>query len=118
LAKKIDKYTRSGLAVDRIRELIQTGSDYEQAVEKCNLMIDAMQLTDKEKSVLKSIVTQKRKGVLEVTDKQKRKKIAQISIPPKNFQELTESEKSIALYLIANLNKYIKQPLEISFVTD
>jgi hypothetical protein len=114
LAQKIEALMADGLAANRITGLIDSKFDYESAEETYKIMIDIMQINDKEKKTLLSIVENKRSGTLTIIDAQTRQE-HDIKILLKTAGEKYEPN-DIAALLIGPLKGYMNKKVEILFV--
>ncbi len=113
LAESMKQYMKDGLAVNRIVELISVKRDYDRAPEYYNMLIDALLISDKEKDVLKSIVTRKRAGTLVITD-QETGAIDELKID-EGIADIAYTHSEMAATLMLHLSEYRGKRIEITF---
>lgn len=114
LAKMLDDFMSKGFTMDKVGELIKTKRDYESSCETYASMVDIMQISDKEKKLLKSIVNNKRQGVLTIFDVQSGKEIDEINIPEDILKKYSKND--LAAILISSLSDYKNKKIEITFL--
>lgn len=110
----MDKYMKSGLPVNRITELIVSKENYELAPDLYYKMIEIMQVTDKEKKILRSIVEKRRSGKLAILDPKTKTELGEISVPSDVGSE-KYPQNYLAAQLISHLLKFKDREVEIIF---
>ncbi|MFH0969080.1 MAG: hypothetical protein V1804_01085 [Patescibacteria group bacterium] len=113
LAKKMDDFMRNGLPANRIAELIGTKRTYELSEETYYAMVDNMQINEKGKKVLRSIVDKKRAGTLTIIDPQTLEELNEVVVS----KDITSSysQNDIAAILLIHLAKFRDKKIEIVF---
>ena len=114
LAEKMDKYMGSGLPVNRITELIVSKENYELAPNLYYKMVEIMQVTDKEKGVLRSVLEKRRSGKLIIVDPKTQTELAEINIPSDIGTE-KYTQNYLAAQLISHLLEFKDRKIEIMF---
>lgn len=115
LSKIMGEHMKNGLAVNRIAGLVESKKDYETATETYQMMVDELKITEKEKGVLKSIVTGKRPGVITIINDETSEDLAEIII----LKEVESMEMNeVATTLIGHLRQYMGKKISIRFVAE
>ena len=116
LAKKMLDYMEKGLAVNKITVLITTQKNLESAPDLYYKMVDAMQVTDKEKKVLRSIVERKRSGTLTVLDFKTKDELSklEVNITP-DIENYDNLPNHLAIKLLEHLSEFKDKKIEIIF---
>jgi hypothetical protein len=114
LAKMMDDFMKDGLTLNRIKKLIDSRSEYDSACKNYYAMVNGMQINDKGKRMLASIVEKKRTGTLMISDAQTAEELGEINIP-KDVEKDEHSQNDLAVELIQCLSRYKDQKIEIMF---
>jgi len=114
LAKMMDDFMKDGLTLNRIKELINSRSEYEAACKNYYAMVNGMQINDKGKRMLNSIVEKKRTGTLMISDAQTAEELGEINIP-KDVEKDEHSQNDLAIELIRCLSRYKDKNIEVMF---
>jgi hypothetical protein len=114
LAKSMDDLMREGMPVDYFVRLIKTKTDYESMCDNYNALVNAMQIGEKEKMLLHSIVDKKRIGIVSIVNAKNFDIIDEIEIP-KEYGGDEYSPNDFAGKLINFLGAYKDQNIGISF---
>jgi len=115
LAQKMGEHMQSGMAVNRIVELISSKRDYELIPDTYYTLVDhVLQVTENEKRVLRSILERKRAGTLTVIDPKSRTELEIIKIPQQAASK-DYAPNIFAAELIQILSKFKDQRIEIVF---
>ncbi len=117
LGDKIEEHTKNGLPINLVAEFMLKVEEYDLADQSYFNLVDDLPITDKEKKILYSVVTDKRVGIITFWDRHANSVVASIEIP----QEAEREEvlpKDIAMDLIKiiqRLKGYKK--LEVEFIS-
>lgn len=114
LAKDLDGMMHDGLPANRIVEIIEAKSDYESAGDNYHSLVDVMQIGEKEKRLLHSIVDKKRVGTITVMDPKSFNEFIRIEIP-REYEDKKFSSNDLANELLVILKQYKDEKVGISF---
>ena len=111
LAQKIEEYTKQGLSLTKIKDVIEFGFEDQNVLQDYALFVNEMKITDREKDILLSIVEKKRSGELKIQDLEN----GQVSVL-KIDEKTTEYPKDFwALAMMNTLKDYLSRPISVTF---
>ena len=112
-ARIIDEQVEAGLIITRVKDFIESAFNYENAPQNLISFVNTLDITEKEKQILYSILNEKRAGGLEVRSRNTGHILSSISIS----DEETNHPNSLATNLYGFLKKFDKNQITISFIT-
>ena len=95
LAEKIKMSFDNGLPLNNVVDIIFSREEYESSIDKYNELVNKLNLTDKEKKILVSIVEKKREGVLSILVNKSSTKIDEVEI--KNATSFSNEDLALDL---------------------
>jgi len=105
LAQKIDEYSKQGLPLDYIANLIKKGKEFENMTHTFNEYVDSLSLSDAEKKILRSIIEKKRIGILEISNKVNGKTLWDIKLNEKIVNDPLIKSQDLAMKILEGLKK-------------
>jgi len=115
LAKMLDDFMSKGFSANKIVSLLNLKKDFDKSDEIFFNMVDSeMEISDREKGALKSIVENKRQGSLTIEDIEAGK-LYELKLSPSNTKE-EYTENYIAAVLIRHLNEFKGKKIRIFFI--
>ncbi|MDP3957722.1 MAG: hypothetical protein Q8Q10_04445 [bacterium] len=114
LANLIAGEMANGLALNRIAALVGSKREHEGAYDKYLSVVTTLNISEKEKQILRSIVEKKRSGILTISESASGKDIAWITLP----EEVSNTDfpvNDLASILLQKLPEFQGKKISISF---
>jgi len=114
LADLFENYITQGVPLNAIKDLVESRDVFEGLEETYYEIVDDLNITEKEKRVLNSIVRESRVGSLIVMDPKSKEEVVVVEIP-KELRQTDKSSKIIASSLLELFHKIQDRKIEILF---
>jgi|GEM_PF-1935218 len=114
LGKLIDEKIKTGLSSTKMKEVIESAFNYEDAPKNFTALVKNLHITEVEKALLISIVDKKRVGELEIRDSDSDEVIVNIQVPQNTVHA---SQEHLALEMIDAFENIKTKSIKITFVS-
>ena len=109
VAKMIDKCTSGGCPLNKISDMIEGWADYEEMPKYFEAIVDALDVSNNEKKLLKAVMKKEREGTLFIYKKGSSSEIVHFSVT-----ETSQKEDNTPNDLAAELTMVLKRALQIA----